>query len=65
MVGDGVLKEVVGHFECGVMALHEGVDAGLAHVEAYGGVFCGEEAGKREAYVSKAYHADFYIFFHW
>lgn len=64
VVCDGVLEEVVAYFEGCVMALHEGVDAGLVHVEAYGGVFCGEEPCEGQAYISEAYHADFDVFFH-
>lgn len=42
VVGDGVLKEFVTDFECGVMALHKGIDSFLVQVVADGLVLSGE-----------------------
>ena len=38
VVVDGVLQEVVGNLEGGIMACHEGINACLVHVETDGGV---------------------------
>ena len=40
MIVDGILQQLVAHFERGVVALHQSIDALLVHVKTYGFVLC-------------------------
>lgn len=59
------MEVLVVDFEGGVVALVEFVDSLTVDVEAGDGEFFGEFDGEREAYVSKADHADLcFVEFH-
>ncbi len=62
VVRDGILQQVVGDFEGGVVAGHQRIHAPLVHVEAHGRELRGEEPGQGQAHVAEADDADFGVF---
>ena len=59
VIVDRILKQVVAHFESGIMAGVEGVDAALVHVKTYSLVLCRKKASQRQADVTESDYADF------
>ena len=61
MVMDGVLQQVVLHFEGLVVTLHQAGHAPAVDVEADRGELGGEEARQGKAHISEAYHTYLYV----
>lgn len=54
MLREGFLQQVVRYFQRGVMPVVQGIHPLPVHVEAYGLIFCGEQARQGQADVAEA-----------